>query len=77
MSLSTETQFAAKQIIRNKGQTICAGLDLSSHRLEDDFDLNKSYPYTRKPIYKKSLMALQQRHYPASLTGKDIYNGCN
>ncbi|KAM6919057.1 PAS domain-containing serine/threonine-protein kinase [Xenentodon cancila] len=72
MSLSTETQFAANQIIRDKGQTICAVLSQSSDRLEDDFDLNKSYPCIQKSTYKKSPLPLQQRRYPASFTGERL-----
>lgn len=43
--------------------------DFSSGHLEDDFDLNRSYPCTRRPLYKERLLAFQRRYDPASLTG--------
>ncbi|XP_028284053.1 PAS domain-containing serine/threonine-protein kinase [Parambassis ranga] len=70
MSLSPEIHLAAIPLIRSKGQTICVVPDLSSDLLEDDFDLNKSYPCTHRPIYKRSLLALQRRYYSGSLTGE-------
>ncbi|XP_008279427.1 PAS domain-containing serine/threonine-protein kinase [Stegastes partitus] len=72
MSLSTEAHFAANQSFSDKGQTICVVPDLSSDLLEDDFDMNKSYPCTRRPLYKKRLLALQRRYYPGSLTGDHL-----
>ncbi|XP_071348850.1 PAS domain-containing serine/threonine-protein kinase [Trachinotus anak] len=62
MSVSTEAPFRESQSIRFKGDTICVVPDLSYDLLEDDFDLNKSYPCTQKPLYKKSLLALQRRY---------------
>ncbi|GAA6234788.1 PAS domain-containing serine/threonine-protein kinase [Lates japonicus] len=69
MSLSTEARFGPSQSTRFKGDTICVVPDLSSDVLEDDFDLNKSYPYTQRPQYKKNILALQRRYCPGSLTG--------
>lgn len=68
MSLSTEARFGAS--VRGKGATICVVPDLSSDLLEDDFDLNKSYPSAQRPLHKKSLLALQRRYYPGSLTSE-------
>ncbi|XP_036940376.1 PAS domain-containing serine/threonine-protein kinase [Acanthopagrus latus] len=75
MSLSTEAHFGLSQSSRGKGDTICVVPDLSSDVLEDDFDLNKSYPCTRRPMYKKSLLALQRRYYPGSLRD-ERFDGC-
>ncbi|XP_044074602.1 PAS domain-containing serine/threonine-protein kinase [Siniperca chuatsi] len=72
MSLSTEAHFGVSQSSRDKGDTICVVPDLFSDLLEDDFDLNKSYPCTQRPLYKKSLLALQRRYYPGSLTGERL-----
>ncbi|KAL6104485.1 pask [Pungitius sinensis] len=70
MSLSIEAHFGASQGDRVKGDTICVVPDLACDLLEDDLDLNKSYPCARKPLYKKSLLALQRRYYdPGSLSG--------
>ncbi|XP_047446412.1 PAS domain-containing serine/threonine-protein kinase isoform X2 [Mugil cephalus] len=71
MSLSHEASFVATQTIGDKEQTICVVPDLSN-LLEDDFDLNKSYPCTQKPLYKKRLLALKRRYYYGSLTGEDL-----
>ncbi|KAM7400735.1 hypothetical protein PAMA_005090 [Pampus argenteus] len=70
MSLSTEARFGAS--IRGKGATICVLPDLSSDILEDDFDLNKSYPCTQRPLHKKRLLVLQRRYYPGSLTSEHL-----
>uniref|UniRef100_A0A671Y4F1 PAS domain-containing serine/threonine-protein kinase n=1 Tax=Sparus aurata TaxID=8175 RepID=A0A671Y4F1_SPAAU len=75
MSLSTEAHFGLSQSSRGKGDTICVVPDLNSDVLEDDFDLNKSYPCTRRPMYKKSLFALQRRYYPGSLRD-ERFDGC-
>ncbi|XP_073346626.1 PAS domain-containing serine/threonine-protein kinase isoform X2 [Pagrus major] len=75
MSLSTEAHFGLSHSSRGKGDTICVVPDLTSDVLEDDFDLNKSYPCTRRPMYKKSLLALQRRYYPGSLRGERL-DGC-
>ncbi|XP_042284787.1 PAS domain-containing serine/threonine-protein kinase isoform X1 [Thunnus maccoyii] len=74
MSLSTEARFGAS--VRGKGATICVVPDLSSDLLEDDFDLNKSYPSAQRPLHKKSLLALQRRYYPGSLTSEHL-DVCN
>ncbi|XP_040911348.1 PAS domain-containing serine/threonine-protein kinase isoform X2 [Toxotes jaculatrix] len=70
MSLSTEARFGVSNGIRCKGDTICVVPDLSSNLLEDDFDLNKSYPYTQRPLWKKRLLDVQRRYCPGSLTGE-------
>lgn len=70
MSLYTQAHFAVSQSSRVKAGTICVVSDLSSGLMEDDFDLNKSYPCTQRPLYKKSLLALQCRHYPGFLKGE-------
>nr|XP_046263668.1 PAS domain-containing serine/threonine-protein kinase [Scatophagus argus]XP_046263669.1 PAS domain-containing serine/threonine-protein kinase [Scatophagus argus] len=72
MSLSSENLFWASQSDRGKGDTICVVPDLSCHLLDDDFDLNKSYPCTQRPLYKKTLLALQRRCYPGSLRGERL-----
>lgn len=75
--MSTEARFGVSQSSRSKGDTICVVPDLSSDLLEDDFDLNKSYPCTQRPLYKKSIFALQRRYYPGSLTGEGNRFACN
>ncbi|XP_034412168.1 PAS domain-containing serine/threonine-protein kinase [Cyclopterus lumpus] len=72
MSLSTEAFLRGSQRTRGKGDTICVVPDLSADLLEDDFDLNKSYPCTRRPLYKKSLWALQRRYYAGSLSDESL-----
>ncbi|XP_059201242.1 PAS domain-containing serine/threonine-protein kinase [Centropristis striata] len=72
MSLSTEAQVGMSQGSRVKGSTICVVDDITSDRLEDDFDLNKSYPCTQRPLYKRGLRALQRRYYPGSLRGESL-----
>ncbi|XP_040026976.2 PAS domain-containing serine/threonine-protein kinase [Gasterosteus aculeatus] len=70
MSLSIEAHIAGSQSDRVKGDTICVVPDLDCDLLEEDMDLNKSYPCTRRPLYKKSLLELQRRYYdPGSLSG--------
>lgn len=68
MSLSTEARSVGDQQFRCKGDTICVLPDLLSDLLEDDLDLNKSYPCAQRP--KKNLLALRRRYYPGSLTGE-------
>ncbi|KAA8587664.1 hypothetical protein FQN60_016526 [Etheostoma spectabile] len=69
MSLSTEALFGVSQSSRLKRDTICGMPDLTSDRLDDDFDLNKSYPCTQRPLYKKTL---QRRYYPGYLRARDL-----
>ncbi|RVE61844.1 hypothetical protein OJAV_G00174450 [Oryzias javanicus] len=57
--------------IKDKGQTFCGVDDFSSDGQEDEFDLNKSYPCTQRPLYR-SFFKLQRRHFPSSLTGRDF-----
>ncbi|XP_071394924.1 PAS domain-containing serine/threonine-protein kinase [Centroberyx affinis] len=70
MSLWTEAHYGASQNLRGKGDTICVVPDFSTDLLEDDFDLNKSYPCAQRPLHKKALLALQRRYYPGSMTGE-------
>lgn len=70
MSLSAENRSADTESFGVKGQTICVVPDFSSGPLEDDFDLNRSYPCTRRPLYKERLLAFRSRYDPASLAGK-------
>ncbi|XP_037644623.1 PAS domain-containing serine/threonine-protein kinase [Sebastes umbrosus] len=70
--LLTEADFGVSQSIRVKGDTICVVPDLTSDLLEDDFDLNKSYPCTQRPVYKKSRQALQRRYHLGSLSGENF-----
>ncbi|XP_029931171.1 PAS domain-containing serine/threonine-protein kinase isoform X2 [Myripristis murdjan] len=70
MSVWAEARFGVNQNIRDKGDTICVVPDLSFDRLDDDFDLNKSYPCSRRPFHKRGLLALQRRCYPGSMTGE-------
>ncbi|KAM8850242.1 PAS domain-containing serine/threonine-protein kinase isoform 1-T2 [Spinachia spinachia] len=70
MALSVEAHYVGSRSDRVKGDTICVVPDLACDLLEDDLDLNKSYPCTLRPLYKKRLLALQHRYYdPASLSG--------
>ncbi|XP_074545650.1 PAS domain-containing serine/threonine-protein kinase [Halichoeres trimaculatus] len=70
MSMSTEAKHGASQGSRGKGDTICVVPNLFSEFLETDSDLNKSYPCTRRPLHKKSLLALKHRYCPGSLRGE-------
>lgn len=67
--MSTMARFPDQYSIKDKGETFCGVDDFSSDSLGDEFDLNKSYPCTQRPIYR-SLFKLQRRHFPSSLTGK-------
>lgn len=76
MSLSNGVQTVANQS-RDQGKTFCVLPELFCDLLEDDFHLNKSYPCTQKPKYKKSLFDLQRRRdYPDSMTGEARKVGC-
>ncbi|XP_024922045.1 LOW QUALITY PROTEIN: PAS domain-containing serine/threonine-protein kinase [Cynoglossus semilaevis] len=72
MSLSTETRSGLNPGHRLKCETICVVPDLSSVLLEDDFDHNKSFPHTRRPMYNRQHLALQRRYCPGSLTGEHL-----
>ncbi|KAM4605277.1 PAS domain-containing serine/threonine-protein kinase [Polymixia lowei] len=52
-----------------KGDTICVVPGFSPDLLDDDFDLNKSYPCARRPMRKKGLLAFKRCYYPDSVTG--------
>ncbi|PWA25176.1 hypothetical protein CCH79_00005249 [Gambusia affinis] len=56
----------------NKGHTICVLPDLSCDQLNDDLDLNKSFPGTQTPSNSKSFVALQHRDYPDFITGEPL-----
>ncbi|XP_060900547.1 PAS domain-containing serine/threonine-protein kinase isoform X1 [Labrus mixtus] len=72
MSLSTEANFRARHSNRGKGDTICVVPDLFSDLLEDNFDLNKSYPCTQRPFNKKTLLVLKRRLHPGLLRGECV-----
>lgn len=67
MSVSTEAYFEVDQRVRCKGDNMYVMPDLLSDVLEEDSDLNKSYPSAQKP--KKKPLPLQRR-YSGSLTGE-------
>ncbi|KAK5859909.1 hypothetical protein PBY51_021426 [Eleginops maclovinus] len=71
MALSSEAGFGGGQRNRSKGETICVVPGLYSDLLEDDFDLNKSYPCSQRPMYKRNLWALQRGNDPGSLRGEN------
>nr|XP_057923219.1 PAS domain-containing serine/threonine-protein kinase isoform X2 [Doryrhamphus excisus] len=68
MSLATE----GRQRFIDKGATICVVPDLSSDFLEDEFELNKSYPCTQRPLQKRHILELQRRYYSGSSTGEHL-----
>lgn len=70
MPLMTKTPFGLNQSSRVKGDTICVVPDISSDLMEDDLDLNKSYPCTQRPVYEKRRLALQRRYFSGFLRGK-------
>ncbi|XP_068605009.1 PAS domain-containing serine/threonine-protein kinase [Brachionichthys hirsutus] len=69
MSLLTEADFGAGPGCRGKGDTICVVPGLSPDLLEDDYDLNKSYPYTQRPLHNNSIVPLYRRCHPDSVRG--------
>ncbi|XP_042353798.1 PAS domain-containing serine/threonine-protein kinase [Plectropomus leopardus] len=70
--MSLSPHFGLSQSSRGKGDTICVVPGFSSD-LEDDFDLNKSYPCTQRPMYKRSLCAVQRLYYTGgALKGKSL-----
>ncbi|XP_041659732.1 PAS domain-containing serine/threonine-protein kinase [Cheilinus undulatus] len=70
MSLPFEASFGVSD--KRKGDTICVVPDLFSDLLEDNFDLNRSYPCTQRSVHKKSLLSLKHRFYPGSLRGQHV-----
>ncbi|KAI4809739.1 hypothetical protein KUCAC02_018604 [Chaenocephalus aceratus] len=72
MPLSSEARFGVSHSSRAKGETICVVPALYSGLLEDDFDLNKSYPCSQRPMYKKNLWALHRRNDRGSLIGENV-----
>ncbi|XP_010793654.1 PAS domain-containing serine/threonine-protein kinase isoform X3 [Notothenia coriiceps] len=72
MPWSSEARFGVSHSSRAKGETICVVPALYSALLEDDFDLNKSYPCSQRPMYKKNLWALHRRNDRGSLIGENV-----
>ncbi|XP_054625305.1 PAS domain-containing serine/threonine-protein kinase isoform X2 [Dunckerocampus dactyliophorus] len=72
MSLATEARFEARRHFMDKGATICVVPDISSDLLEDEFELNKSYPCTQRPLQKRNILELQRRYYSGSSTGEHL-----
>ncbi|XP_054483178.1 PAS domain-containing serine/threonine-protein kinase [Anoplopoma fimbria] len=72
MSLSTEAHFGWSQSNRVKGDTICVLPDLTPDLPDDDFDLNKSYPCTQRPVYKNNIWASQRRYCHSYLGGESL-----
>ncbi|XP_028327941.1 PAS domain-containing serine/threonine-protein kinase isoform X2 [Gouania willdenowi] len=73
MSNLSEARYKAHYGVIEKGQTVCVVQDLSSDTLEDDLDLNKTYPCTRRPLYNQlSLLGYQRCYYPDLLTGQHL-----
>ncbi|KAF7222677.1 PAS domain-containing serine/threonine-protein kinase isoform X1 [Nothobranchius furzeri] len=70
MSLSPDVPTVSNQSMGDQGKTFCVLSELSCDPLEDDFDLNKSYPCTQRPKYKKSLFDLRCRDCSGFLAGK-------
>ncbi|XP_072297522.1 PAS domain-containing serine/threonine-protein kinase [Eucyclogobius newberryi] len=78
MSLSSEFRFWTNQGANpnNRGATICAISEISPGLHEDDFELNKSYPCSQPPQFKKNLLVLQDQCAIGSLTG-ELDKVCN
>lgn len=69
--MSTHVKSAGSCIRwEEKGHTICVVPDLPSDQVEDDLDLNKSFPCTQRPSNNRSFFALQHRDYPDFVIGK-------
>ncbi|XP_077411660.1 PAS domain-containing serine/threonine-protein kinase isoform X2 [Vanacampus margaritifer] len=66
MSLATESRFEATRHFVEKGDSICVVPDLSYDLLEDEFDLNKSYPCAQRSLQKRNMLELQRRYYYGS-----------
>ncbi|XP_026229459.1 PAS domain-containing serine/threonine-protein kinase isoform X2 [Anabas testudineus] len=67
--MSLSTHFGVDQRKGFKGDTICVMPDLLLDVLEDDLDMNKSYPCAQRP---KTNLASQRRYYSGSLTGERL-----
>ncbi|XP_077471609.1 PAS domain-containing serine/threonine-protein kinase [Stigmatopora argus] len=62
-SLTSEANFDAKRHLADQRATICVVPDLSSDLLEDEFDMNRSYPSARRPLQKRILLEMHRRYY--------------
>lgn len=68
MPLSTRSLFEVGHIGRVKGGSASALPDLSTDFIEDDFDLNRSFPCTKRLMYTQNRTGLE--HFPWLLTGE-------
>lgn len=68
MPLSTRTPFEVGHIGRVKGGSVNALPDLSTDFIEDDFDLNRSFPCTKRLMYTQNRTGLE--HFSWLLTGE-------
>ncbi|XP_068557800.1 PAS domain-containing serine/threonine-protein kinase [Cebidichthys violaceus] len=71
MSLSTEAPFGASRSYN--GDSFCVMPDLICDFMDDDLDMNQSYPCTQRPLYK-TLRALQRLYHPGSSIGERFDN---
>lgn len=69
MPLSTRAPFEVGPIGRVKGGSVCLDPDLSCDLINDDFDMNKSYPSTKRPTYTKNRAASERCNFPWLLRG--------
>lgn len=67
MPLSTRSMFEVGHIGRVKGGSVSALPDLSTDFIEDDFDLNRSFPCTKRLMYTQN-RGLE--HFPWLWTGE-------
>ncbi|KAM9790140.1 PAS domain-containing serine/threonine-protein kinase [Syngnathus typhle] len=70
MSLATQSCFEATRHFVEKGATICVVPDLSSDLLENEFDLNRSYPCAQRPLQIRNMLELKRRYYCGSSPAK-------
>lgn len=68
MPLSTRSPFELGHIGKVKGGSVSALPDLSTDLIEDDFDLNRSFPCTKRLMYTRNRAGLE--HFPWLLTGE-------
>ncbi|XP_077581392.1 PAS domain-containing serine/threonine-protein kinase [Stigmatopora nigra] len=62
-SLTSEANSDAKRHLVDQRATICVVPDLSSDLLEDEFDMNRSYPSAKRPLQKRILLEMHRRYY--------------
>ncbi|XP_075877367.1 PAS domain-containing serine/threonine-protein kinase [Nelusetta ayraudi] len=74
MPLSTRTPFEVGHIGRVKGGSVNALPDLSTDFIEDDFDLNRSFPCTKRLMYTQNRTGLE--HFSWLLTGMKCLHDC-